>query len=311
MKIDRLLSIVLILLTRDKLTASELAEYFEVSVRTIYRDIESISLAGIPVYAEQGKGGGISLMGHFKLERQFFLSSELNDLIAAVQRIPAITGDSQLEKAVEKMRFLSGAEGVGIPDDSVVACHFSDDFFDDEKRSMETLTKAIRSEQVVEFSYSAPDKEKSVRDVEPLRIIFLFSNWYLQAWCLIRNDYRLFKISRMDALKIKNRTFLRAMRMKTIPEPSGGNSKPTTSIELLFTDKKVAGLNDYFRESEFHESEEGLRICVEWPLDEWVYRFLMGFGPGVLVLSPLAVKEEIFRRHQKALENYSKYINQT
>jgi len=304
MKIDRMLAIILILLTRKKVTASELADYFEVSVRTIYRDIESLSITGIPVYAEQGKGGGISLVSDFRLERRFFLTSELNDLIAAVQEIPKITGDANLENAVEKMRFLSGADADGKTGAPVVACDFTGSLRPEEKEVMTLISGAVRSQQLIEFSYQAREKTKAVRQVEPLRLIFLHRNWYLQAWCLLRQDYRLFKITRMNELRVLAKNFDRKPRMKELPEASINSTMPPTELDLLFTSAGAEGVGEYFKESDFRQTEEGLRIKIKWPLDEWVYRFLMGFGPELTVVSPIEVRDEIAMRHREAADKY-------
>ncbi|MBI9107779.1 MAG: YafY family transcriptional regulator [Spirochaetales bacterium] len=304
MKIDRMLAMILILLTRKRVTASELADYFEVSVRTIYRDIESLSMTGIPVYAEQGRGGGISLVSEFRLEERFFLKSELNDLIAAVQEIPKITGDANLENAVEKMRFLSGVEDAEKSGEPVVSCDFTGSLRPQEKEMMARLSGAIRSQHQVEFSYQASEQPKRLRQVEPLRLIFLHRSWYLQAWCLLRGDYRLFKIARISDLRVLSEHFDRTRRMKDLPEASIRNSKPPVSLELLFTPAGAEGVGEYFNESDFRQTEEGLIINIEWPLDEWVYRFLMGFGPELTVLGPPAVRDEIARRHREAAVNY-------
>ena len=308
MKIDRLLAIIFILQNREKVTAAEMADYFDVSVRTIYRDIESLGLTGIPVYAEQGKGGGISLMSNFRLEKRFFLSTELNDLIAAVQEIPEITGDLNLEKAVEKMRLLSGTGIDEKQEDPVISCNFSDSLHPKDKKIMNELSGMIRSEHRVSFSYKPPEKEASIRTVEPLRLIFLNRNWYLQAWCLKRDDYRLFRISRIHDLKLTNNSFDRSVRMKDLPSPTANYSPPAAELDLLFLKKDIQSLKEYFHESDFQETENGIRIKIRWPVDEWVYRFLMGFGPDLVIISPEEVRDEIAMRHRKASDNYfSKY----
>ena len=311
MKIDRLLAIILILLTRKKITASELAAYFEVSVRTIYRDIESLSMTGIPVYAEQGKGGGISLVNDFRLEKRFFLKSELYDLIAAVQEIPKITGDVNLENAVEKIRLLSGAGGEDKTADSVVACDFSGSLRTDEKDVMARLSGAVREQRQVEFSYCTNENNNLVRRVEPLRLIFLHRSWYLQAWCLLREDYRMFKIARINDLRVLTESFDRKLKMRELPKASFERSAAADEIDLLFTADAAAYAGEFFEKSDFRQTENGARIKIQWPLDEWVYRFLMGFGPDLTVLGPPGVRDEVARRHRAAAEIYLKKTDET
>lgn len=93
MKIDRLLSIVILLLNRPLIQAKELADMFEVSVRTIYRDIDSINSAGIPVVTYQGAGGGIGLMQGYRLDRNVLSQRELADIFSALQSASSIGGE--------------------------------------------------------------------------------------------------------------------------------------------------------------------------------------------------------------------------
>ncbi len=301
MKIDRLLAIVMLLLTREKTTAAELAAYFEVSVRTIYRDLESLSMTGIPIYTEPGKGGGIFLMRDYRLERQFFCSSELQDIVAAVQGLSDITGDTGLGEAVEKMKFLSGETGEAEP---VVFCDFKASMGESEKKVMSLITKAVRASNTVMFKYTARESGRMDRHVEPLRLVYLHKHWYLQAWCRERQDYRLFKISRIEDVRLTSAVFDRTERLKELPPADSRSDRPRRELKLLFSGPGAEAAREFFKDGSISKEKDGILVHAKWSLDEWVYGFLMGFGADLTVIEPSDVRNEVIKRHKKAFEKY-------
>ncbi len=193
MQINRLFEIIYILLNKKSITAKELADRFEVSVRTIYRDIDTLSSAGIPIYASQGKGGGISLLDDYVLDKSVLSEREQNEILYALQSL-SITQAPETSRILAKLSSLFNKNRTNW-----IEVDFSP-WGSDEKRTCQfTLIKdAILSLRIIEFNYVSSSGEKSIRRVEPVKLIFKVNAWYLQAFCLTRKTYRTFKITRMS-----------------------------------------------------------------------------------------------------------------
>lgn len=195
MKLDRLIGILSILLQRDKVTMPDLAETFEVSRRTISRDIDALARAGIPISAAQGAGGGVSIMSGYRIDRTLLSSSELQAILAGLRSLDSVSGTNQYGLLMEKL----------ASPDVLASGHVLIDLGAWYKRPLslkiELLQKAIALGQSVMFHYYSPDGETD-RTVEPYYIVFQWGAWYLSAWCLKRQGYRLFKLNRMTKLAL-------------------------------------------------------------------------------------------------------------
>ena len=187
MEQGRLFKIVYHLLDKGRATAPELAEKFEVSVRTIYRDLDAISAAGIPIYTVQGKGGGIFILPEFVLEKSLLTPQEKEQILMALQGLAAAE-DSRTDELLTKLGGLFRVQGANW-----IEVDFSDwhkntagaELFDELKR-------AVFSCRRVSFSYFAGEGG-TVRTVEPVKLIFKSKDWYLYGFCLLRNDLPLFQ----------------------------------------------------------------------------------------------------------------------
>ena len=188
MQINRLFEIVYLLLDKKQVTAKELADHFEVSARTIYRDVENLSAAGIPIYMTKGKGGGISLLPEFVLNKTVLTEKERADILSSLKAVQVVSL-SEAGTALDKLGNLFG---------NTEADWIEVDFGfwgDGEKEadSFAILKKAILQKHIVEFWYMAADGDRKLRRVEPLKLAFKGSNWYLYAYCRERKNYRFFK----------------------------------------------------------------------------------------------------------------------
>lgn len=194
MQISRLFEIVYILLGKKSVTAKELAEHFGVSARTIYRDVETLSGAGIPVYMSKGKGGGISLLDSFVLSKSMLSESEQTEILTALSALRSVN-------YAESQNALSKLSGIfGKASQNWIKVNFSQWHGFDKK--FETIKEAIFSKKVISFDYHGRWKEKTSKLVEPLQLRFNVNAWYLYAFCTKRQDMRTFKISRMETVKI-------------------------------------------------------------------------------------------------------------
>lgn len=286
MQESRLFRIVYYLLNKGRVTAAELAEKFEVSVRTIYRDIDVLSEAGIPVYAEKGRNGGISLLDNFVLDRAILSERERQDILAALQSLTA-TGNTCDKATMEKLTAL-----FQLPYDNWYEVDFSrwgEITQDNEK--FEELKRAVLRRRCVQISYVGAYKAESSRIIYPLKLLYKSRAWYVKAYCTEKKDFRLFKLSRIIRWELMEEVF----ESVTYPEPSEEetvleqNSNP---IVLRFPREMAYRVYDEFDIHNIQEQENGdLLVRAFMPQDQWLTGFLLSFGTKVEVVSPVCLRE--------------------
>lgn len=305
--INRLLSIIYILMNKKTVTAKELAERFEVSVRTIYRDIDTLSMAGIPVYATKGRGGGISLTEQFVLNKMLVSKKEQKQILAALTSLRE-TGVRDEEAILEKLGdfFMEKPE-------NWVAIDFSD-WSGRRQALFGQIKDAILNQRVLQFDYYGQRGEMSRRCVEPVQLLFKEYTWYVRAFCRTRQAMRLFKVLRMKRVEALDETFDIRDGMtagkpsedsllpdtKAVTDNTDG-SEPTGNSELeiiLWVDRREAyRIYDRFDEDEIAVLPDGhFEIHYRCVLDDWVYGLILSFGPSARVLNPRSVRAEIQRR---------------
>lgn len=287
MQINRLFEIIYLLLNKKFTTANELAEHFEVSVRTIYRDIDTLSLAGIPIYALQGKGGGISLLEHYVLDKSVLSEREQNEILYALQSL-TVTQVPEADKVLAKLSNLFKKSRTNW-----IEVDFSPWGSDDKGFSQFTLIKdVILSHKIIEFNYFSSSGEKTARRVEPMKLIFKINAWYLQAFCLTRNELRMFKIVRMADVQITEDLFT---QMIPEPLPDGGQLQETQKwIELCLNISADGAYRVYdeFKEKEITKNTDGsFTIMTTLPESDWLIRFILSFGSEAEVKSPQHIRD--------------------
>lgn len=287
MQINRLFEIIYLLLNKKFTTANELAEHFEVSVRTIYRDIDTLSLAGIPIYALQGKGGGISLLEHYVLDKSVLSEREQNEILYALQSL-TVTQVPEADKILAKLSSLFKKSRTNW-----IEVDFSPWGSDDKGFSQFTLIKdAILSHKIIEFNYFGSSGEKTARRVEPMKLIFKINAWYLQAFCLTRNELRMFKIVRMADVQITEDLFT---QMIPEPLPDGGQLQETQKwIELCLNISADGAYRVYdeFKEKEITKNTDGsFTIMTTLPESDWLIRYILSFGSEAEVKSPQHIRD--------------------
>ena len=296
MQINRLFEIVYILLERKTITAKELAERFEVSTRTIYRDIEILSQAKIPVYANKGNGGGIGLLEDYVLDKSMLSGEEQNQILFALQSMEKISNQDE-KNILEKMSSIFNKSKTNWID-----VDFSDWGINGEQdQTFNLIRNAILKHNVIEFVYYNSYGEEKKRQAEPLQIYFKDKSWYLKAYCRLKQDYRLFKISRMKDIKLLNETFEREL-------PQIKENKfdyKTIQLELEISKDMSYRVYDEFKREDIIKNKNGdFIVKVEFPENDWVYGYILSFGENVKVLSPGYVKSIIKEKLQKSLKNY-------
>ena len=198
--IYRLLGIVYILMKKGTVTAGELAARFEVSIRTIYRDVESLNLAGIPVYARKGKNGGICLMETFVLDRMLVSEEEQKQILAALVSLRE-TGAGKDSETLKRLGEFFRLEPVNW-----VAIDFSD-WSGRRNDLFIQIREAILGRHVMVFDYYGQHGEMRSRTVEPVQLLFKEYTWYVRAFCRTRQAMRLFKVLRMKRVQVLEETF--------------------------------------------------------------------------------------------------------
>lgn len=283
----RLFELVYLLLEKGKVPAPELARRFEVSVRTIYRDVDALSAAGVPIYAAPGRNGGVALMDHYVLSRAALSEEEQGQLLTALRSLAATPGLA----AGETLSKLSGLFRRQEPNWlEVDLSHWGDTAEDSGK--FQTLKEAILSHRVISFTYVSSYGKATIRRVLPVRLVFKGRAWYLQGFCLEKQAYRTFRLSRMLALAVTGQI----MAPSPTPPPNIQDSVAPSfvTLHLRFAPSVAYRVYDELAESQVtHLPDSSLEATATFPEDDWVYGFLLSFGPNVEILSPERVRRQV------------------
>lgn len=289
MKIDRLIGILALLLQRQQMTAPELAERFEVSRRTINRDIEALCKAGIPIAATQGAGGGIRIMDGYKVDRTLLTSKDMQMILAGLRSLDSVSGNHYYSRLMEKLQcgashFVSGRDSILID--------LSSWYKDSLTPKIEVMQAAIEEKRKLAFTYYAPGGE-GARIVEPYYLIFRWSSWYLWGWCEKREAFRLFKLNRMEQVYMLEGRFLG----REAPFPELGAEQifgERQRVRALFSPEVKWRLVEEYGMGCFEETPDGkLLFEVEDVPGESLISWLLTFGDQVELLEPACVREEL------------------
>lgn len=296
MQESRLFKIMYYLLDRGHATAPELAEKFEVSVRTIYRDIDALSGAGIPVYAETGRNGGIHLMKDFVLNTAVLSEKDKREILTALQSLNA-TRSINNNDTLNKLSAL-----FQIPSDHWLEVDFSrwgNKGADNEK--FELLKSAVIHQKYVKITYANSQGTISERIVQPLKMSYKSMSWYLKAYCTKKQDYRIFKLTRIIDLEVLTEGFCKS----SFPETEETPEQACNTIVLRFSPNMSYRVYDEFDKTQVRKKENGdLIVSVEMPEDEWLIGYLLSFGTQVDIVEPAYLKDILAERAKKIYEKY-------
>jgi len=298
MQINRLFEIVYILLNKKTITAKELAERFEVSIRTIYRDIDTLGTAGIPVYMSKGKGGGISLLDNFVLNKSILSDNEQNEILAALQSLNAISYPN-VDSVISKLGMLFNKADYNWID--VDFSHWGSG--DKEKFSL--LKTAIVNKKIITFEYYSSYGEKTGRTVEPLQLWFKDKAWYLKGYCLTKQEYRIFKLNRMKNISLTEKTYQRELLQLLPDEQTRKNSISIVEIKLNLKSCIAYRVYDEFDENDIVRNVDGnFDVTVSYPEDDWVYGYILSFGSYAEVISPKHIRNIVIGKLEDTLKQY-------
>ncbi len=297
MKDNRLFRILYYILEKGKVTASELADKFEVSVRTIYRDIDSLSSSGIPIYATQGKGGGIEIAEDFVLSKSLLSNQEKQQIMSALHGLDSIAKQHENELLIKLSALFN------IENTNWIEVDFNN--WQNNKLYEKTfydIKSAILSKHMISFSYFSSNEEETRRRVKPARLLFKGQDWYLYALCLFRNDFRYFKLSRIKNLEIQDEmfedSFENLMLNKEMPY------KNTVILKVKFDRKVAFRVYDELKGQITEDDDGNLYTEIEIPNDYVLYNYIFSFGDGAEVLEPKEIRMQIKEMINKMAKKY-------
>ena len=291
MQINRLFEIIYLLLDKKSMTAQELANHFEVSKRTILRDIDTLASSKIPIFAAQGRGGGVSLMEGFILNKAVLTENEQNQILLALQSLGA-TKHAEAGDALTKLSALFQKSGVDWIE--VDFSRWGQSSKDNAK--FDQLKQSILAKTAVQFEYISTFGENSTRKVYPLKLIFKSKSWYLQGFCTDKQDYRTFKLNRMLSVSKTNESFEVGKYAAPSIEETQTPINSLVTLKLVFAPHVAYRVYDEFDEGSIKRADSGsLHVFARLPEDGdgWLYNYLMSFGKDVAVLQPQHVRENL------------------
>ena len=300
MKVDRLVSIIMILLDKKRIGAQELADMFEVSPRTIYRDIDAINMAGIPVRGASGVGGGFEIMQEYKVDKKVFSADDLSALLMGLSSLSGMIRGDELVHALAKVKsFIPADRAKEIELKANQICIDLSPWMGNRNIQpyLETIKSALQENKLLSFEYIAHHGNKTARTAEPYQLVLKGNHWYLQGYCRVRSDFRLFRLSRMSNLQMKEEIF--APRDYQKPQLDFDSILETmqTKIKIRIHRSVMDRVLDFCTYEDFSPDGNEYYI-VNFPFidNEYHYDILLSFGDKCECLEPLHVREKMKRR---------------
>lgn len=298
MQINRLFNILYLLLDQRNITAKELAAQFEVSIRTIYRDIDILCQSGIPIYTSKGKGGGIGLLSNFVLNKSLLLKEEQEEILSALYGLRA-TSYSDDKSLIMKLSRIFGANQMNW-----IAVDYSH-WGKDNKDTFVIIKEAIIKKNVIEIDYYNKNSEKLHRQVEPLQLWFKNKTWYLWGYCRVKEDYRLFKLSRIKNINVIQENFTRELPITSDGMMDSITNSNNVSVKLKIDYSMAYRVYDEFEPEDIKVEDKYFYVDYSCPEDEWLYGYILSFGKFAEVLEPPHIRDIIKKHMIEALKKYS------
>lgn len=311
MKINRIITIIMILLQKEKISAKVLADKFAVSLRTIYRDIEVVENAGIPIITFRGSHGGISILKDYKISKGLFNKDDVIILLKGLNLLSSpILNENEKSATLEKIKCLLTQQEFNQVGDDVgkLAIDLSPWFSKENINNKIAIIKmALQEQLLLSFNYIKIKNEKVLRTVEPYKLLFKERQWYLQGYCLAKKDFRIFKLSNMSDI---NKTEIKFIR-KSVPDMFAGfksnMQQKIFKIKLLIDHSILERVLDYCAEKDIEKLNDAQYLVnFDFIDDDYSYGILMSFGPNCICLEPEHVREQIIQRSEKLLKSYYK-----
>ena len=301
MQIDRLIQMIFLLLSHENMTAKQLAEELCVSTRTIYRDINILSVAGVPITSQKGYGGGLSLLQGFSLDKSYFTQEEQSHIVQALQILKA-SNYPDADKAFNKV--------AGLFSHNLQSEWLEIDFSywgspEKERNSITALERAIINKYVITFTYFNAELTVTEQIVEPLKLVFKSHAWYLVAYSKRKSDIRTFKMSRIRNLQITAQSFERELPEDFSINPVYREDDDTPIFRLHFSEKIAYKVYDEFQEQYIKKLEDGtLEVTFRYQISDWTFLYLLSFGEYVEIMEPIEARNMLKEKAEKIASMY-------
>lgn len=300
MKVERLISIIMVLLDKERISAQILADRFEVSLRTIYRDIDAINMAGIPVRSISGVGGGIEIMPNYKIDRKTFSTNDLSAILMGLSNISNMTQSKELSNALAKVKSFIPANSA--KDIELKANQIYIDLSPwmggrDAQNYLEMIKKALHEKNNLSFDYADRYGNKTTRLVEPYQLVMKNSHWYVHGYCLKRNDFRLFRLFRMSNLQLEDTFFTPRDFEKPQLDFTDEVATMVETIQIRIHQSVMDRVLDFCAYEEFSPDGDD-HYMVNFPFieNDYYYTILFSFGNKCECLEPQHIRTEMKRR---------------
>ena len=298
--LNRLFQIVYLLMEKPQMTAKELAAIFEVSERTIYRDIDKLSIAGIPIYTNQGKHGGISILPDYVLDKSVLTTEEKKKIMESLNALNEVSLSVDKD-SVSKLRSFLGEQY-----QDWIEIEFSSWGNSTEDAAIfEQIKNAILEHHYMEIVYSGNQEGLVERKIKPIKLCFKDQAWYLYAYCCLREDYRFFKLKRISRITVLDTSFEPEMVGKVLPQVSTKYSAPMESIQVVLEISKEMAFRAYEELSNITVTDSGKLLCkIEVTDINWFISYVLSYGSHMRVLEPLEIKEKVMQEIEKMKHFY-------
>ena len=310
MKVDRLVSIIMMLLDKKRIGAQELANTFEVSPRTIYRDIEAINMAGIPIRSISGVGGGMKIMPEYKIDKKVFSTADLSAILMGLSSLSNMVRGDELVNALAKVKsFIPAEKAKDIEIKTNQICIDLSPWIGNRniRPYLETIRTALQDCKLLSFEYTTHRGNKTVRTVEPYQLVLKSSHWYFYGYCCTRNDYRLFRLSRMSELQMEQETFVPQDYQKPILDFEEILVAMQTEVKIRIHKSILDRVLEYCTFDHFTpDGDEHYFVNFPFIENDYHYDILLSFGDKCECLEPLHIRTEIKRKIQNMAAIYDR-----
>ncbi len=300
MKMDRLISIIMLLLECKTVSASELAKKFGVSVRTIYRDVDTIALAGIPIVAFPGQNGGIGIMEQYKVDKRLFTVSDITSLLIGLGGIHSAMSGEQVARTLAKVKGMIPPEHLSDVEFqanqvAIDLTPWGKDTFIDEKMGL--IRQALLCRKTLSFEYTNAAGTSTSREVEPYRLLYKGSGWYLQGYCLLRNEFRIFRFYRMVKLSVTGNDFVPRDFNPSLMEAQSDSDVNMVEVCIRFEAGMVNDITEFYGEDAIVSFDGGFYTAKIMIFDnEYSYNMLLMYGDRCEVLEPAHIRKYICKK---------------
>lgn len=309
MKIDRIISIIMVLMERDRVSATKLASMFDVTTRTIYRDIDTISLAGIPIVTYTGVKGGIGIMERYKTDKRIFSKSDISTLLMSLGSFPVNLSGSKVSRTIAKMHSFIPKED--LEEIQLKSRQISIDMTPwagnkSLESKLEVIKSALDNNKLLNFNYSNLKDQKVDRITEPYQLVLKDNSWYLQAFCRLREEFRIFKLSRITELNITSESFDPRLFTPRKLDGSGWILDRVITVTLLIDKSLREQIAERWGDEVFKPfNDKKLIAKVPFTFDDYGFSQLLGYGDRCECLEPEYVRDELINRVRSTLDIYN------